>query len=83
MVLVAGILQSIHLPYPPELIVLAVTLGSSISILLSPVIMPIIVLSGSNGLSGFKNGFQLNGIFAVVLYMIVMTYIQVMTYVAS
>ncbi|MFD1451217.1 MULTISPECIES: hypothetical protein [Oceanobacillus] len=83
MVLVAGILQSIHLPYPPELIVLAVTLGSSISILLSPVIMPIIVLSGSNGLSGFKNGFQFNGIFAVVLYMIVMTYIQVMTYVAS
>ncbi|MFD1385621.1 hypothetical protein ACFQ4Z_02320 [Oceanobacillus oncorhynchi subsp. oncorhynchi] len=83
MVLVAGILQTIHLPYPPELIVLSVTLGSSISILLSPVIMPIIVLSGSNGLSGFKNGFQFNGVFAVVLYALVMTYIQLMAYMAG
>ncbi|WP_152655347.1 hypothetical protein [Oceanobacillus sp. CFH 90083] len=83
MVLVAGILQTIHLPYPPELIVLAVTLGSSISILLSPLIMPIIVLSDSNGLSGFKNGFQFNGVFAAVLYILVMTYIQIMAYVAG
>ncbi|WP_040978722.1 hypothetical protein [Oceanobacillus jeddahense] len=83
MVLVAGILQSIQLPYAPELIVLAVTLGSSLSILLSPVIMPLIVLSDSNGLSSFKNGFQFNGVFAVVLYVLVMTYIQVMAYVTG
>ncbi|MFD1414279.1 hypothetical protein [Oceanobacillus jeddahense] len=83
MVLVAGILQSIQLPYAPELIVLAVTLGSSLSILLSPVIMPLIVLSDSNGLSSFKNGFQFNGVFAVVLYVLVMTYIQVMAYITG
>ncbi|RHW30763.1 hypothetical protein [Oceanobacillus profundus] len=80
MVLVAGILQSIHLPYPPELIVLAITLGSSISILLSPVIMPIIMLSGQNQLSGFKNGIQFNWKFAVVLYVLVMGYVQVRVY---
>src|SRR5699024_9708019 len=36
MVLVAGILESMALPYPPELIVLAITSGSVLSILLSP-----------------------------------------------
>lgn len=80
MVLVAGILEAIHLPYAPELIVLAITLGSSISILLSPVIMPIIVLSSGNGLSGFKNGIQFNWKFAVALYVAVMIYIQAAVY---
>ncbi|WP_067726114.1 hypothetical protein [Oceanobacillus damuensis] len=80
MVLVAGILESIYLPYPPELIVLTVTLGSSISILLSPVLMPIIVLSGANGLSGFKNGVKFNWKFALVLYVMVMGYVQVRVY---
>src|SRR5699024_11905446 len=36
MVLMAGILNSLALPYPPELIVLAITSGSVISILISP-----------------------------------------------
>ena len=76
MVLVGGILETIYLPYPPELIVLAVTLGSSISILLSPLLMPIIMLSGANGLSGFKNGMQFNWKFALVIYVIVMGYVQ-------
>ncbi|WP_010647932.1 hypothetical protein [Oceanobacillus massiliensis] len=80
MVLVAGILESIYLPYPPELIVLAVTLGSSISILLSPMIMPIIMLSGENGLSGFKNGIGFNWKFGVVIYLMVMGYVQVRVY---
>ncbi|MFC4023517.1 hypothetical protein ACFOUV_06745 [Oceanobacillus longus] len=76
MVLVAGILETIYLPYPPELIVLAVTLGSSISILLSPVLMPIIILSGANGLSGFKNGVLFNWKYALVIYVLVMGYVQ-------
>jgi len=77
LVLVGGILGSIHLPYPPELIVLAVTSGSAISILLSPLIMPIITLSGSNGLSGFTNGIRFNWKFAAVLYVVVQIYVQV------
>ncbi|GAB3062551.1 hypothetical protein [Virgibacillus ainsalahensis] len=78
MVLVGGILQSIHLPYPPELIVLAITSGSAISILLSPLIMPLIVLSGENGLSGVKNGIMFNWKYALILYVIVQVYIQIM-----
>jgi hypothetical protein len=77
LVLVGGILGSIHLPYPPELIVLAVTSGSAISILLSPLIMPIITLSGSNGLSGFTNGIRFNWKYALALYVVVQIYVQV------
>ncbi|ASN04518.1 hypothetical protein [Virgibacillus necropolis] len=78
MVLVAGLLESISLPYPPELIVLTITSGSVISILLSPLIMPVIVLSASNGLSLFKNGIQFNLKYAVVFYIIVQVYVQIM-----
>ncbi|WP_255585162.1 hypothetical protein [Virgibacillus saliphilus] len=69
-------MESIHLPYPPELIVLAITSGSAISILLSPLIMPLIMLSGSNGLSGFKNGVVFNWKYAVVIYVMVQVYMQ-------
>lgn len=77
MALVGGILGSLDLPYLPETIVLAVTSGSAISILLSPVIMPVITLSGANGLSGFKNGIQFNWKYALVLYVVVQIYIQI------
>lgn len=81
MVLVAGILSGMNLPYPPELIVLAVTSGSVISILISPVIMPVIVLSASNGLSLFTNGLKFNWKYALVFYIIVQSYIQVMIHI--
>lgn len=78
MVLVAGILESMALPYPPELIVLAITSGSVISILISPLIMPVIVLSAANKLSLFTNGFRFNIVYAIVFYIIVQIYIQTM-----
>ena len=78
MVLVGGILGNLDLPYPSELIVLAVTSGSALSILLSPIIMPIIVLSASNGLSGVKNGIKFNWKYALVIYIMVQAYIQSM-----
>ncbi|WP_164669793.1 hypothetical protein [Virgibacillus doumboii] len=77
MVLVAGILESISLPYPPELIILAVTSGSAISILLSPLIMPVIVLSGTNGLSALKNGLKFNYKYAIAIYVLVQIYVQI------
>jgi hypothetical protein len=76
MALVGGILGGLNLPYPPEIIVLSITSGSAISILLSPVIMPVISLSGANGLSVFKNGIGFNWKFAIVLYVIVQIYVQ-------
>lgn len=78
MVLVGGILESLDLPYPPELIVLTVSSGSAISILLSPMIMPIIVLSSANGLNGFKNGIGFNLKYALVIYVMVQVYVQMM-----
>lgn len=76
-VLVAGILENIELPYPPELIVLSMTSGSVISVLLSPLILPIIVLSTSNGLGVIKNGFSFNWAYALVFYILVQLYLQV------
>ncbi|HLR73115.1 MAG TPA: hypothetical protein VK073_02775 [Pseudogracilibacillus sp.] len=78
MVLVAGILESMALPYPPELIVLAITSGSVLSILLSPVIMPLIVLSASNGLNLFTNGIKFNWKYCIAFYCVVQLYLQVM-----
>lgn len=78
MVLVAGILQSMPLPYPPELMVLAITSGSAISIFISPIVMPVIVLSASNGLGMLTNGIKFNWKFALSFYVMIQLYIQVM-----
>ncbi len=78
MVLVAGILNTLALPYPPELIVLAITSGSVISILISPLILPLIVLSAENGLSSFTNGIKSNWKFCLVFYAVTQIYIQLM-----
>ncbi|WP_017381040.1 hypothetical protein [Paenisporosarcina sp. TG-14] len=75
-VLVAGILNGVELPYPPELIVLAITSGSVISIILSPFVMPVIILSSVNGLSGIKNGLRFNLKFAIAFYFLVQVFIQ-------
>lgn len=75
-VLVTGVLEAIPFPYPPELVVLAVTSGSVISIILSPFVMPVIILSSVNGLSGIRNGLQFNLKFAVAFYMMVQLFIQ-------
>src|SRR5699024_10202552 len=81
MVLVAVYLEQMAIPFPPELIVLAITSGSAISIVISPLIMPVIVLSASNRLSLWKNGLQFNYNFAMALYILVQLYIQTVVYV--
>lgn len=76
MVLIAGIVKSIQLPYPPELIVLAMTLGSSLSVLVSPLVIPVLFLSSVNNISPVKNSIKQNWLFAIGLYFIVQLYIQ-------
>lgn len=76
MVLIAGIVKSIHLPYPPEVVVLAMTLGSALSVLISPLVLPVLFLSSVNGASPFKNSVQQNWSFAIAFYFIVELYIQ-------
>ncbi|HSJ37106.1 MAG TPA: hypothetical protein VK945_02710 [Planococcus sp. (in: firmicutes)] len=75
-VLVTGILEGAVLPYPPELIVLAVTSGSVISIILSPFVMPVIILSSMNGLSGIRNGLRFNLKYAIAFYVMIQVFIQ-------
>src|SRR5699024_11490835 len=77
MVLVAGILEGMSLPYPSELIVLAVTSGSVISILISPLIMPVIVLSAVNRLPLVTNGLRFNWKFAIAFYLLIQLYLQI------
>lgn len=76
MVLIAGIVKSIHLPYPPEVIVLALTLGSSLSVMISPLVIPVLFLSSVNGIHPVKNSVKQNWKFALAFYFIVELYIQ-------
>lgn len=75
-VLVSGILQGVDLPYPPEIIVLGITSGSVISIMLSPLILPSIILSSVNRLSIIKNGLLFNYKYAIAFYVMVEIYLQ-------
>ncbi|AQQ53139.1 hypothetical protein [Planococcus lenghuensis] len=75
-VLVTGVLQDVPLPYPPELIVLSITSGSVMSIILSPFVMPLIILSSINGLSGVRNGIRFNWQYAAAFYVLVQLFIQ-------
>ncbi|WP_237458243.1 hypothetical protein [Pontibacillus yanchengensis] len=79
-VLVSGILEGVPLPYPPEVIVIGITSGSVISIMLSPLILPVIVLSTTNELGTIKNGFQFNVVYAITFYFVVQLYIQVVVH---
>ncbi|PPA69126.1 hypothetical protein [Jeotgalibacillus proteolyticus] len=75
-VLVAGILQGVNVPYPPELIVLGITSGSVISIMLSPLVLPTIVLSSVNRLSIVKNSIVFNYKYAIAFYGMTQVYMQ-------
>ena len=75
-VLVSGILQGVELPYPPEIVVLGITSGSVISIMLSPLILPSIILSSVNGVSIVKNGLLFNYKYAIAFYVMVQIYLQ-------
>src|SRR5699024_10466733 len=78
MVLVVGILISLSLPFPPYLIVLAISLVRVISLVISPLMFSFIVLSAANGLRSFTNGVKFNCKFGLVFYIVTQIYIQIM-----
>lgn len=82
-VLVGGVLQGVDVSYPPELIILSLTSGSVISVLLSPFVMPVIMMSSVNGLSVYRNGFGFNIGFAVAFYLMVQLYLQLVVWLIS
>ncbi len=77
MVLLGEIIQSIELPYSSELILLALTLGSSLTIMLSPLGIPVIILSNENGRTPWANSFKINWAYACTFYLFVEAYVQI------
>lgn len=78
MVLIGGILQSIQLPYPPELIVFALTLGSAMAFVSSPFMVAVILLGSHNGRTIMQNSLYGNWMFALVIYAVGQAYLQLM-----
>ncbi|WP_078429755.1 hypothetical protein [Alkalihalobacterium alkalinitrilicum] len=78
MVLVVSILHNFALPYPTFLIVLSLTVGSFISIMLSPFTIPGVLLSGANGQTSIKNTLLQNKLFTILFFLIVQFYIQLL-----
>lgn len=77
MVLMGSIIQSIHLPYPPELIAFSMTVGSLMGHVLSPITVAAIVLSASNGKSAWFNSVGSNWAYALIFYAAAQAYIQI------
>lgn len=77
MVLLTGILGGMDIPYPMEAVVLSLTLGNAIAILVSPLVMPVVLLSNTNGMNLIHNGFRLNWKYVCVLYISVQIYLQI------
>jgi len=78
MVLLGGLIQSIHLPYPPELIAFSMAVGSMMGHILSPITVAAIVLSAANGKSPWFNSVRSNWAFALIFYAVSQLYVQTM-----
>jgi len=78
MVLLGGIIQSIHLPYPPELVAFSMTVGSMMGHVLSPITVAAVVLSAANGKSTWFNSIRSNWAFALLFYAASQIYVQTM-----
>ncbi len=77
MVLLGEIIRQISLPYPPDLLLLSLTLGSCLTIMLSPLGIPVIVLSSENKRTPLNNSLKMNWRYACCFYVIVQLYIQI------
>ena len=76
MVLLGGIIQSIHLPYPPEIVAFSMTVGSLMGHVLSPITVAAVMLSAANGKSAWFNSVRSNWAFALVFFAVSQVYMQ-------
>ncbi|MBP3953575.1 hypothetical protein [Bacillus suaedae] len=79
MVLLSGILVDIPGSYSLDLIALSLLLGVSVTLIIAPVTVPLLLLSGQNGRSLAENGFHSNLLFGLALLVIGTLYIQLLT----
>ncbi|WP_218970534.1 hypothetical protein [Alkalihalobacterium alkalinitrilicum] len=77
MVLVGGILQGVLLPYSPEAIVLSLTLGNVIGVLISPFMIPGVLLSSVNMSVPYRYTFASNKLYALCFIIVAIIYILV------
>jgi hypothetical protein len=79
MILLSGILVNVPGGYPPELVALSLLLGVSVTLVIAPVTVPLLLISSLNGRSLSENGFSSNIFFAVSLLTVGLLYIQLLT----
>jgi hypothetical protein len=79
MVLLSGILVNLPGDYAPELIALSLLLGVSVTLVIAPVTVPLLLISSQNGRSLAENGFRWNIVFGVTLLIVGIGYIQLLT----
>ncbi|WP_096201732.1 hypothetical protein [Bacillus sp. FJAT-45350] len=79
MILLSGILVNIPGGYPPDLIALSLLLGVSVTLVIAPVTVPLLLISSLNGRSVAENGFRWNILFGVSLLIVGLLYIQLLT----
>jgi hypothetical protein len=79
MVLLSGVLVNIPGGYSPDLVALSLLLGVSVTLVIAPVTVPLLLISGQNGRSLAENGFRWNILFALPLLIIGLLYIQFLT----
>lgn len=78
MVLLSGILVNVPGGYSPDLVALSLLLGVSVTLVIAPVTVPLLLISSLNGRSLAENGFQSNILFGVALLIIGLLYIQLL-----
>ncbi|MEH7246867.1 hypothetical protein V7114_08820 [Neobacillus niacini] len=74
-ILVAGLIQNITFSYSNGTILLALTFGTVLSVLLSPLSVPGVLLSTINGLRPWENSIKNNFYYATVFFVIAEIYI--------
>ncbi|MEL7564938.1 MAG: hypothetical protein AAGU27_08640 [Dehalobacterium sp.] len=78
MVLLSGILGNFSVNYSPDLIALSLLLGVSVTVVIAPITIPLLLISSLNGRSTLENGFRWNIMFGILLLIIGQIYIQLL-----
>ncbi|MEB3101696.1 hypothetical protein [Ferviditalea candida] len=75
LVIIANIISTIPIGKSPELFMPSLLIGTTISLMLSPVTVPLMIMSNLNGLSMLRNGFVWNYMFGIVFLLVSIAYI--------
>ncbi|WP_227937191.1 hypothetical protein [Alkalihalobacillus deserti] len=77
MILVGGLLQNVPIDFIPELFVLSITMGSAMSTMLSPVSVPVVMLSSLSTRGKWEVSVGNNWLYSLVIYLLAQVYILI------